>query len=279
MDKLIDKRGYLNKDYMLFHLCDRKNDELNFHYHEFDKLVFMLSGKASYIIEGKEYFLESGDVLLVNHHDIHKPVIDVSEDYNRIVIWMNRDFAEKHSTNSSYPALAFKLLKERSMCLLRPDRQSSSELMNSLTELEEAIVSEEYGADILADALFLKLLVLINRLAIKDTGYKNTNVYRYDEKINEVIRYINENPKEDLSLEALSEKFFMSRSYLMHKFKTETGYTIHNYVLQKRLLYSRELLKKKLPVNEVAYESGFGEYSTYLRAFKKNFKCLPKEWE
>ncbi|MBO7634406.1 MAG: cupin domain-containing protein, partial [Lachnospiraceae bacterium] len=95
----IDKRGYLNTDYLLFHINDRSKDEHSFHYHEFDKIVVLLSGKASYIIEGREYFLEPGDVLFVNHHDIHKPVIDPDEPYNRIVLWINRDFLTTHSTD------------------------------------------------------------------------------------------------------------------------------------------------------------------------------------
>ena len=62
------KRGYLTEDFRLFHLRDSRAEELDFHYHEFDKIVIFLSGRASYIIEGRSYFLEPWDVLLVSHH-------------------------------------------------------------------------------------------------------------------------------------------------------------------------------------------------------------------
>ena len=49
----VGKRGYLNEDYRLFHPKDTRALKLGYHYHEFDKLVFLLRGRTSYTIEGK----------------------------------------------------------------------------------------------------------------------------------------------------------------------------------------------------------------------------------
>ena len=70
----IGKRGYLNEPYRLFHLRDDRALALDYHYHEFDKLVLLLGGRVTYHIEGKCYPLQPMDVLLVSRNLIHLPV-------------------------------------------------------------------------------------------------------------------------------------------------------------------------------------------------------------
>ena len=65
----VGKRGYLNEDYRLFHPKDTRALKLGYHYHEFDKLVFLLRGRTSYTIEGKRYLLRPMDVLLVSRKE------------------------------------------------------------------------------------------------------------------------------------------------------------------------------------------------------------------
>lgn len=276
--RIIDKKGYLNTDYMFFHLNDRTGEEHAFHYHEFDKIVILLSGKVTYVIEGKEYHPEPWDILLVNHHNIHKPVIDSSSDYERIVIWVNHDFIASHSTAGNDLSLCFQLAESREMSLLKLPADKLGAFLECLSQLESSFHSEEFGSRIMSNAYFLQFLIMVNRQIIKDTSYQDSSLVRYDEKINEIIRYINGNLETDLSLDRLAHDFFISKSYLMHRFKEETGYTLHNYILQKRLIYSRELLKQGVPITEAALKCGFNEYTTYLRAFKKLFKCLPKDY-
>ena len=92
-----------------------------------------------------------------------------------------------------------------------------------------------------------------------------------------VIDYLNEHLTEDISIDSLSETFFLSRYHLMHSFKEETGYTIGNYLSTKRLLLARDLILQGEPITNVCYECGFRNYSTFSRAFKKNFGYSPRE--
>ena len=55
----------------------------------------------------------------------------------------------------------------------------------------------------------------------------------------EILRYILSHLEEDLTVETLSRQFFISRYYLMHRFKAVTGYTVHQYITQKRLLRAK----------------------------------------
>ena len=91
------KRGYLNEDFRLFHLKDSRAQKVDYHYHEFDKLILLLGGKVAYLVEGVTYFLQPWDVLLVQHNLIHRPIIDPSEPYERVVIWLGRDWLAARS--------------------------------------------------------------------------------------------------------------------------------------------------------------------------------------
>ena len=91
----------------------------------------------------------------------------------------------------------------------------------------------------------------------------------YDKRILEVCDYINSHIKEDLSVEALCSKFYISKYYFMHKFKEYTGVTVHSYILEKRILYVSKLVDGGSKVTAACTEAGFKDYSTYLRARKR----------
>jgi len=89
---------------------------------------------------------------------------------------------------------------------------------------------------------------------------------------------INLNLNEDLSIDIISEKFYLNKYYLMHLFKQETGYTLHNYIQKKRVIRAAELLRSGLQAGEVCSLCGFGDYSTFVRTFKKEFNLSPKQY-
>ena len=64
----------------------------------------------------------------------------------------------------------------------------------------------------------------------------------------------------------------------MHRFKAVTGYTVHQYISQKRLLRAGELIRGGVPVMKAAEQAGFSEYSTFLRAFQNTFHMSPREF-
>ncbi len=99
--------------------------------------------------------------------------------------------------------------------------------------------------------------------------------YSSDSQVEQLLKYINRNLTEDLSIDRLSEKFFFSKYHMMRKFKNETGYTIHNYITSKRLLLARSLINEGTPVMKAAQMSGFNDYTTFVRSYKKQFGNAP----
>ncbi|URZ15098.1 AraC family transcriptional regulator [Clostridium felsineum] len=275
MDK---KKGYLNEDFQLFHLKDKKSQSFEFHYHDFNKIIIFISGKVTYLIEGKAYELRPWDILLVNNHDVHKPIIDSKKTYERIIIWANSEFIEKHNYDNCNLANCFEVAKEKSFNLVRLKNEFKDNIKFIINSLEESIVSEEFGSKLLSNSLFMQLIVYLNRVHLAKSYLKDKDTFQYDKQIEKILKYINTNLNNDLSIENIAQRFFISKYYLMHKFKKETGYTVHNYVLQKRLLLSKDMIKDGETITKTYLQCGFKDYSSYFRAFKKLFGKSPRDF-
>lgn len=277
--KEADKRGYLHEDFRLFHLRDSLAPKMNYHYHEFDKLILMLGGQVTYLCEGMSYFLKPWDILLVQHDLIHRAVIDPTEPYERIVIWLGKGWLERRGDPAEPLSACFDLTEERGFHLLRSTPERRLEYMRLVQELEEALRSREFGHAQLADTYCQQLLIAVNRDFLSSrTAQEQRDSYRCDPKMEEILRYIAAHLDEDLTVDGLASRFFLSRSYLMHRFKAVTGYPVHQYITQKRLLRAGELIRSGAPVMQAAEQVGFREYSTFLRAFQNTFHTSPRSF-
>lgn len=271
------KRGYLNEDFRLFHIRDRRELAFNYHYHEFDKIVVFLAGCVHYIMEGKSYSLKPWDVLLVRHNQLHRPIIDPREDYERIVIWVNTDYLRSHSGDGCDLMECFTLAKRRGFSLIRPAAKDRHRIMQLLLDAEEARKSTDFAQDLLSRTYFLQFMILLNRIALQDDTAADREACKSDPRFDRIIAHINEHLDEDLSLDSLSARFYVSKSHLMHRFKEMTGYTAHSYIMQKRLFRAAERIRAGTPVLLASQQCGFGDYSAFLRAFKKTFGIKPSD--
>ncbi|MPM54004.1 HTH-type transcriptional activator RhaS [bioreactor metagenome] len=272
------KKGYLNEDFHFFNLKDQKKNEFETHYHDFNKIIIFISGQVTYIIEGKSYTLKPWDILLVGKNDLHLPIISSTTPYERIILWLNPLFLEEHNKDNCNLLNCFQLATEKKLNLIRLNRMNITSLKQNLSDLEEAIKDKAFGSYILKNALFLQLMVKINRLFLETSFGESIEDIKYDYRIENILIFINLNLNEDLSIDIISEKFYLNKYYLMHLFKQETGYTLHNYIQKKRVIRAAELLRSGLQAGEVCSLCGFGDYSTFVRTFKKEFNLSPKQY-
>ena len=85
------------------------------------------------------------------------------------------------------------------------------------------------------------------------------------------MAHINTHLADPLTVTDLAQRFYLSASWLMHRFKEVTGCSVHQYVLQKRLIHAATLIREGVPVMKAARRSGFSDYSTFLRAFRSAY--------
>ena len=130
--------------------------------------------------------------------------------------------------------------------------------------------SKKLGSAALTQAYLIEFLVRVCR-AYYDTPESVKNDITEDEKVNQVIGYINENLADSLSLDNLAGRFYISKFYLSRRFKQFTGLTIYQYIMKKRLITARNMLRAGNPVTVSCLQCGFNDYSNFLKAFKREF--------
>ena len=265
------REGYLHENYHYFHLKDTAGQEHSFHFHEFNKVVLLLSGRVDYVVENTTYPLLPWSVLLVRHHAIHKAVIDRSRPYERIILYLDRQYFER-----AFPGAGlldcFDQADRHRRHLLTATETQLRELKTAVTAYEDAASDTRLGAQTMRETLIIQLLIHINRL---HEAAPERSEARGDPKVQQVLSYINEHFREALTVETLAERFYLSPYHFMRLFKAQTGSTIHAYVRQKRLMHAARLIREGMPAAKAAAESGFGDYSAFHRAFKESFGVSP----
>lgn len=268
----VGSRGYLTEEFRLFHLRDQQQLQLDYHYHPFDKIVIPLSGQVTYLVEGSTYYLRPWDILLVGRGEIHRPTIDLAEPYERIVLWLRPQLGD----DSQELMDCFQRAKSGGPRLLRPEPDGRLGYRALLHDLEQAQHSRDFGHQVLSRTYFLQLLVFLNR-QLRAADRHSPDTVRQDPKIQQALDYINSHLDQDLSAQALSQAVYLSRYHLMRRFKAVTGQTLHQYVVQKRLIRAAELLQAGLPATQASQQAGFGSYPAFLRAFRQTYHALPSQ--
>ena len=269
-----EKRGYLDQNFRFFHPKDSERREFAYHYHDFYKILILLSGDVTYCIEGRSYELAPFDIVLVNAGEVHRPIIRGGSTYERIILYISPDFLKSFQKETCDLGLCFVRARQEKSSVLRMSSMKNSKLFSVLMELEQSLDDTDYGGVLYRDILFLEFMIQLNRAAVHDDlSFLATN--QSNDKVLGLLSYLNEHLTEELSIDALAEKFYTSKYYLMHSFKKETGYTIGTYVTIKRLRYARELIRQGMPATAACFECGFRNYSTFFRAYKKNFGEAP----
>lgn len=243
----------------------------DFHFHNYYELYLLLEGEISYFVEQSCYHMKPGDMLFFTNQEIHKAVNLKDTPFTRMVIHIDPLYIWQFCTAQTNLLGCFHQHK--------PGAQNRI----SLTESEQQLFQEyfyqikagmdmEYGNDLRAMTALINLFLMVNEefFSLPDESDDIT-----DYRIQPIIAYINQHLSEALTLDSIAQACSLDKYYLSHLFKKETGSTIFQYILVKRVALSKELLSLGSSVAEACQQSGFGDYANFIRSFKKITGCSP----
>lgn len=267
-----------NNTFEVFHYRDTHIQEVALHHHDFYEIYFFLSGNVSYNIESRSFRLTPGDVLLISPNELHQPIFaPENQNYERIVLWINKGFLERFDLPGQEVSRCFDTEHPLHTNLIRLDGVSRELVGYLLQQLLNEQSAEEFATELYSMACLAQILVMLNRLAER-AGERAEPKANTDSVVYRVLGYINEHYNEDLSLDFLANKFFISKYHLSREFNRLVGTSVYRYIIQKRLVMAKQMMSAGTPSSTVYQHCGFGDYSNFYRAFKAEYQISPKEF-
>lgn len=270
MEQDYEKLGYLLEDFRLFHLRDAQGTAVNYHYHEFHKLLLLRSGSGSYCVDGKRYALMPGDIVRVGSRAIHRPEFQAGVPYERTILYISREFLQSHQQGGCDLERCF--APEQSH-VLRLSEKCRQKIFSPADSLEKELAGSRFGREIRSRCLLLELLVEVGRALESEESL--APMESKNSRILEILRYLDTHLTEEISIDSLSQQFFLSKYHMMRLFKRETGCTVHEYVTDRRLLFARDSMAEGMSAADACFSSGWHSYSSFVRAYSKRFGTSP----
>ena len=209
--------------------------------------------------------------------ELHQPMFGTEHrEYERIVLWIDKQFLEGFSLPGESFTACFDTAAPTHTNLLRPEGVQRQFLMFLLEQLISENSSQEPFQEICSLTYLAQVLVLLNRLALQQR--KEESAAAPDSVVYDILGYINEHYSENLSLDDLANRFFISKYHLAREFQRLVGTSVHRYIVQKRLVMAKQMLSSGKPSSEVYQNCGFGDYSNFYRSFKAEYQISPKDY-
>lgn len=259
------------------HTISKKIPNHAFHLHDRFEIYFFISGDVNYFIEKKIYKLKYGDFLIMNSNEIHKPSFFSNKPYERVAIHFDPSIPNlfsAHNLDLLKPFTQRPLGEQNKLSLSKYQIEEVQILFDQL-DLHSKNTSKD--AEVLKLCTFIELLVYIKKIFDDDKSFSEHP--GIPAKLLPILEHIDNNLSNDLSLLKLSERFYINQSYLCRLFKKSIGSPLHEYIIIKRISNAKNLLLRDVSATEAAYESGFNDYSSFYRLFKRIVGTSPGKYK
>lgn len=264
---------YRDADLYLHHTLTEAPSEAFFplHAHNRYEIYCFLDGQGYYTVEGHDYPLTPGCILVMRDGETHKLHISPDKPYERISLHFPPSIIEEGRRAELLSAFRARGLGQRNML---PSSEALDHARQMLIRISDGTASaEEQRGRILA-----YLPAILYELSRAAKGWSEAERMSGDKPlVGRIIDCINEDPAAVESMEALEARFGFSRSYLNRTFRRSTGVSIWDYVILKRLTAARKAIRKGVPAAVAAKEAGYTDYSSFYRQYKKRFGITPEE--
>ena len=242
--------------------------ELHFemHAHSAYELFYLVEGRGTFWVEGSEYSLHAGDMMMFNISEVHHIDVDPTEPYERIVVNFRGELFDDVPDGAALLEPFCGHISGHGN-RLRPEDFPDTYWQRCLLRLAQE--SEQQGLQ-----TYSNLLPICNEIRLAYAKIRPA-VLPQDTLPRQIIAYINDNLHTLHGVEQITEQFHVSRSALYALFRRVTGSSVWEYITVKRLMEAKRLLNDGELPTAVYLQCGFRDYTTFFRAYKRQFGISP----
>lgn len=251
------------------------NSRVNLHSHAFYEVLFCRSCQGvEYLVGTERYRLREGDVVIVPPGVSHRPLLpeQMTQPYVRDVLWMSAEFVQQ--MRKWVPTLNVGIEDNTTLLHTKEDvRAAIGKLFDQ--GIREA---EREGED--------RELALIGNTVTLLTQIRRAHATRSarpmeaerPELLDRALRFMEENLEKKVTLAEVARHCFVSESTLSQLFRRKMGVSFYRCLIQRRLIAAKTLIGQDLPLETVSRRVGFSDYSTFYKAFHKEFGISPRQY-
>lgn len=233
---------------------------LEAHQHDSVEMLLFLNDGGSFFLQDTVYPLKKGALIVVQENTLHRSIA-TDTTYERYVLHIPR----KTLFSASDEKTDFSTVFKENYCLYLEEEDFKK--MRALME-QCAATPNAFGEDVLRTCAFLTLLVFVSKLLPTSLTIPVFN-HGLSPAVHLAVHWISDHLEEELSLDSLAAQCYVTKFHLCRLFKEETGFTIGEYILHKRLLRASSLLRKGASVQKASDASGFRNYNHFIRSFSR----------
>lgn len=253
----------------------KEEKAMDMHIHDCYEIYYSISGGKQFLIDNKFYSIEPGDLFIINQYESHKITQVDKMVHERIVLSIHPDYTKKLSSPETDLDACFSGRPESFSHKNSLNREQQKRFLYYINKITNA---KGYGHDIIEQAAFMELMVLIHN-ALQTSEIKSpVPSYGYNHQVDDILAYINLNIASPITIEQLAGEFYLSESYICRIFKSATGTTINKYICARRISIAKSLLNDGSSVTEAYEKSGFSDYSNFFKAFTRAVGLSPKKY-
>lgn len=219
------------------------------HMHPFCEVIYFVKGDALYTVETKTKKLLPDDIVLITPGKFHLAAVNSRVEYERYVFKFPIE---------RLPAFLQKKLTEAN-CFFG----NASKYISTFKQTDHLV--QNFSGEELYTMLFLEITKFLIYLCRQQAPPEHQD----DGVAADLINFIDDNIRENITLDMLAEHFHYSKTFLCNEFKKYTQMSLIQYVRMKKIVVAHTMIIAGRHKREVAAELGFNEYSTFYRTYKK----------
>jgi len=243
------------------------------HFHDYLEFMLVLSNDGEFFLQKNICAIKQNTLFIINSSTLHRTVNTSNlQHFKRYVLHISPLLLSQISTSRTNFS---SMISDHFYCI--PLTPEQSEHIINLSEQLINLPKDNFGADVRCKIVLLEFIVEAMSAATNRPPVVEMTNGDYN-RILPVLQYIEDHFTEQISLEDLSKYFSINKYHLCHMFKNVTSFSIFEYIIQKRILKARELLRSPISVQEAGELAGFQTNSYFIRTFRKYTGISPRKY-